>query len=112
MRWHHRLYVAFRGLLAPSSLDRDLNEELRFHFDKQVELNLAAGMTAEQARRSAAITIGNPEVILEAARDGQTGVLLRQFGRDFSHGVRLMAKAPGFSCAAIAIIALGVGAVT
>jgi putative ABC transport system permease protein len=112
MRWHHRLYVALRSLLAPSTIDRDLKEELRFHFDHQVELNLAAGMTPEQARRSAAITIGNPDVILEAARDGQTGVLLRQFGRDLSHGVRLMARAPGFSCAAIAIIALGVGAVT
>ena len=69
-------------------------------------------MPPEQARRSAAIAIGNPDVILEASRDGRAGVLLRQFGRDVSHGVRLMFKAPGFSLAAIAIIALGVGSVT
>ena len=112
MRWHHRVYVALRGLLAPSSIDRDLDEELRFHFDQQVELNLAAGMTPEQARRAAAIAIGNPEVILDASRDGHTGALLRQFGRDLGYGVRMMAKAPGFSFAAIAIVALGVGAVT
>ena len=37
MRWHHRLYVSLRGLLAPSSIDRDLDDELRFHFDQQVE---------------------------------------------------------------------------
>ena len=112
MRWHHRLYVALRGLFMPSAIDRDLTEELRFHFDNQVELNMAAGMTPKQARRSAAITVGNPEVIRETSRDGQTGVLLRQAGRDLSHGVRLMAKSPGFSVAAIAIVALGVGAVT
>lgn len=112
MRWHHRLYVALRGLFAPSSIDRDLDEELRFHFDRQIELNIAAGMTPEQARRSAVITIGNPESIREASRDGQTGALLRQLGRDLAHGTRLMKKAPGFSLAAIAIIALGIGAST
>jgi putative ABC transport system permease protein len=112
MRWHHRLYVAFRGLFGSSTLDRELNEELRFHFDKQVEINLAAGMTPEQARRSAAITIGNPDAIREASRDGRSGAWIRQFGRDCSYGVRLLSKAPGFAAAAIAIIALGVGAVT
>ncbi|HYE87589.1 MAG TPA: ABC transporter permease [Vicinamibacterales bacterium] len=112
MRMHHRLYVALRGLFRSSAIERELNEELRFHFDRQVEANLAAGMTTEQARRSAAITIGNPDPIREASRDGRAGALLRQFGRDVSHGVRLMRKAPGFSTAAIAIVALGVGAVT
>lgn len=112
MRWHHRLYVALRGLLAPGSIDRDLDEELRFHFDQQVNANLAAGMTPPEARRAAAIVIGNPELIRERSRDGQTGALLRQFLRDTSYGVRLLIKAPGFLLAAIAIIALGVGSVT
>lgn len=112
MRWHHRLYVALRGLFNPSSIDRDLDEELQFHFDKQVETNLAAGMTREQARRAAAIAIGNPETIREACRDGQAGAWPRQFARDLSHGLRLMKKAPGFSIAAIAIITVGIAAVT
>ena len=112
MRWHHRLGVVLREWFRRSARDRDLNEELRFHFDQQVELNLAAGMAPEQAQRSAAIAIGNPAAILDASRDGHAGALLRQFGRDLSYGIRLMAKAPGFSFAAIAIVALGVGAVT
>ena len=70
-------------------------------------------MTPAQAtprrRRS---PIGNPEPIREASRDGRAGAWLRQFGRDLSYGVRLLLKAPGFSAAAIAIVALGVGAVT
>jgi len=112
MRWHHRLSVALRGLFASSSLDRELNEELQFHFDRQVQENIASGMTPEQARRSAAILIGNPDPIREASRDGRAGAWLRQFVRDLSYGVRLLRKAPGFSAAAIAIIALGIGAVT
>jgi putative ABC transport system permease protein len=112
MRWHHRLYVALRGLFASSSIERDLNEELRFHFDRQVESNLAAGMTPEQARRSAAILVGNPEPIREQSRDGRAGAVARQIGRDISYGARLLIKAPGFSVSAIAIVALGIASVT
>lgn len=112
MRWHHRLYVALRGLFSPASIDHDLDEELRFHFDKQVEVNLAAGMTPEQARRSAAILVGSPDQIREQSRDGRTGALARQIGRDLSYGARLLVKAPGFSVSAIAIVALGIASVT
>lgn len=112
MRWHHRLYVTLRGLFRSSSIDRELNEELRFHFDRQVEENLAAGMTPGEARRSAAITIGTFDNAHEQSRDMRSGAWLRQFGRDLSYGLRLLVKAPGFSTAAIAIVALGVGAVT
>ena len=112
MRWHHRLYVALRGLFGSSTLDRELNEELQFHFDRQVQANIDSGMTPAQARRAASIAIGNPDPIREASRDGRSGAWLRQFGRDLSYGMRLLMKAPGFSAAAIAIIALGVGAVT
>ena len=112
MRWHHRLYVALRGWFGSSSLDRDLNEELRFHFDRQVDANIAAGMTPGEARRSAGITVGNPEPIREASRDERSGAWLRQFGRDLAYGTRLLRKSSGFSFAAIAIIAIGVGAVT
>lgn len=112
MRWHHRLYVMWRGLFGWSTLDRELNEELKFHFDRQVQSNIESGMTLEQARRAASIAIGNVETIRETSRDERTGAWLRQFGRDLSYGVRLLRKARGFSIAAIAIIALGIGAVT
>ena len=58
MRWHHRLYVMLRGLFGWSTLDRELNEELTFHFDRQVQSNIESGMTLEQARRAASIAIG------------------------------------------------------
>lgn len=112
MRWHHRLYVALRGLFGSSSLDRELNEELQFHFDRQVQANIDGGMTPEQARRSASITIGTFDNAREQSRELRAGAWTRQFGRDLSYGVRLLLKAPGFSAAAIANIALGVGAAT
>jgi len=112
MRWHHRLVVTLREWFQPSARDQELNEELRFHFDRQVQANVEAGMPLEQARRAAALAIGNAEPIREASRDARAGALLRQFIRDVGYGMRLMAKAPGFSLAAISIVALGIGAVT
>lgn len=112
MRWHHRLYVTLRGWFNSAALDRELDEELRFHFDRQVEANLETGMTREEARRAAAIAIGNLDPIRETSRDARAGALLRQFGRDAAHGVRLLAKEPLFSLTAITIVTLGIASVT
>ena len=112
MRWHHRLYVMLRGLFGWSTLDRELNEELTFHFDRQVQSNVESGMTLEQARRAASVAIGHVETIREASRDERTGAWLRQFARDLAYGLRLLRKAPAFSICAILIVATGIAAVT
>ena len=44
MRWHHRIVVALGEWFRPSARDRELNEELQFHFERQVQANLDAGM--------------------------------------------------------------------
>ena len=112
MRWHHRLYVTLRGWFRSSALDRELDEELQFHFDRQVDANLAAGMTPAEARRAAAIAVGNFDPIRETSRDARAGALLRQCSRDTYHGLRLLAKEPLFSLTAITIVGLGVASVT
>jgi putative ABC transport system permease protein len=112
MRWHLRLYVALRGLFGWSTLDRELNEELQFHFDRQVQENIDRGLAPGEARRAASIALGNPDPIREASRDGRSGAWLRQFTRDLAFGVRLLIKAPAFSVCAIAIVATGIAAVT
>ncbi len=111
MRWHHRLSVALRGWFRSSAVDRELDEELQFHFDRQVDDYIAGGMSLEQARRAAAIAIGNRDSIREISRDGRAGAWLRQFGRDTVFGVRLLVKAPAFALSSIAIMALGIGSV-
>ncbi len=112
MRWRHRLSVVWREWFGSSALDRETAEELRFHFDRQVEANLAAGMPLEQARRAAALAIGNVESIRESSGESRAGAMTRQFGRDVQYGVRLLTKSPGFALSAIAIVAAGIASVT
>src|ERR671916_226504 len=44
---------ALRALLRRREVERELDDELRFHIDMQAEENVRAGMSAEEARRQA-----------------------------------------------------------
>jgi len=63
MRWIDKL------LRRRSRLERDLNTELRFHLERQIEENIAAGMTPEDARLAALREFGGFEQVKEECRD-------------------------------------------
>ena len=44
MRWLRKISLRFRSLLHKDAVERDLDEELRFHIERQVSENIAAGM--------------------------------------------------------------------
>jgi putative ABC transport system permease protein len=112
MRALKRLSALIRELFGSTAIDRQMDEEMQFHFDREVQANRERGMPLDEARRQARLAIGNSEVHKERSRDERSGAMLRQFVRDLSHGVRLFRKAPGFCFACIAVVALGIGAVT
>jgi predicted permease len=91
-------------------LERELEAELRFHFERQVEDNLAAGMTLEAARRRAALEFGGLEQVKEACRDERPSIMLEQFFQDLRYAFRQLRKAPGFALTAILTVAIGIGA--
>ena len=53
MRWTKLFSLCLRSLFRRNRVEQELDEELRYHFDRQVEDNLAAGMTQDDARASA-----------------------------------------------------------
>lgn len=50
-----------KSLLRISQLERDMNEELRFHLERQTEENIGRGMDPEAARRLARLSFGGVE---------------------------------------------------
>lgn len=90
--------------------ERDLDDELRFHYESQVELNLKAGMTPEEARRQAALTLGGIDQIKEDCRDALPRVLIETFLRDVRYGARVLWRSPAFTAVVVLSLALGIGA--
>jgi putative ABC transport system permease protein len=102
--------MRLQALLMRRTADARLDEELRFHFDRQVAENIAAGMNAQEARFAALRNFGNPALLREQTRATWSWGWLESVLHDVRYGVRTLARAPGFAAIAILVMALGIGA--
>jgi putative ABC transport system permease protein len=97
-------------LFRKSSLDAQLETELRFHIDKLTSDNIAAGMTPEEARRQATLEFGGREQVKEELRDVHRIPILEALATNLRFARRLIRKSPVFSVVVVLTLALGIGA--
>jgi predicted permease len=102
----------WRRLLKRGEMERNLDAELRFHFDALVADKLRAGMSEPEARRSARLEFGGVEQVKEECRDARGTRWIEDVLRDLRFALHWLKKSPGYSLAVIAILALGIGANT
>ena len=96
--------------MGRSKRDREIEKELRFHIEKQLEDNLRAGMSPEEARRQAILLFGGPTQIQEECRELRAWHWLEVSFGDLRYAVRRLSASPVFTVTALVSIALGVGA--
>jgi len=109
VRWFCTIPLRLRGLFRRAHVERELLEEFQFHLDRQIEEYIAKGFTAEEARYAAMQTFNGMEQRKEECRDTRRINLIEDLIRDVRYSIRGLLKNPGFTCAAVLTLGLGIG---
>src|SRR5215217_3089135 len=98
-----------RALFRRAEMERELEEELRFHLEREAEKLLQAGVAPEEATRRARVAFGGVERVKEESRSGRGTRWLDETATDVRHAGRLLGRSRGFAAVVVLTLALGVG---
>ena len=105
MRWLKILRLRFRSLSQCAGVERELEDELRFHFDLQAEQNRAAGMDPVAAHNTALRQFGQLTQHKDECRDARRTRMIESFWEDSCYAVRNLRRDPFLAFAATLTLA-------
>lgn len=104
--------LRLRSLFFFRKVEQELDEELRYHLERQIDEGIASGLRPDEARHAALQSIVGIEQRKEECRDNRGTRWVEDFGKDLQYASRQFSKNKGFFVLAAATLAIGIGANT
>ena len=112
MSWWTRIRSWTGATLGSTRMEREMDEEMRFHIEAHAAELVKRGVPREEALRQARLQFGGVETTKSECRDAVGVSFLDTLFQDVRHSIRAMLRTPMFTLTAVVVLALGIGATT
>jgi macrolide transport system ATP-binding/permease protein len=104
------LIFRFRFLFQRRAVENELDDELQFHVEQQVEKLMRSGLTRQDALRQTRLKFGAVDHVKEDCRESRGITFLETTVRDIRYALRQLSRTPAFTFTVLLTLALGIGA--
>jgi predicted permease len=102
--------VRIRAMVFRGREEREMDDEVRFHLDRDAQERMRRGASPDVARRQAALSFGAVEGCKEQVRDARGTRPLEDLAADIRYALRGLRRNPGFTLTGILVLGIGIGA--